>query len=195
MVLMVKLEGDGAWPDLAGRDVIYLGNDAPPIQVTGLKGGTRRGAPSVALRLDLPDGRVVIAETSLKLFGVAADALRAHFGKAAAPGIQVPTPEVEADVDLGPCCACGGTGLHVRNVLRLHPKAPTPGRGWGCLQCGLPADGAIAVVCDDCLEAKAKLQAACRGYPGVDGRVPIAALTGEQRHYLAKHPVVWGRDE
>lgn len=29
-------------------------------------------------------------------------------------------------------------------------RAPLAGTGWGCATCGLDADGAIAVVCDEC---------------------------------------------
>ncbi len=79
--LDLKLDGDNAYPDLAGRSetVIHLGNDAPPIGITALEGGMASGRVSVMLRLDLPDGRVVLAETSLRLFLLAADALRARY--------------------------------------------------------------------------------------------------------------------
>lgn len=82
-VLRIVLQ-EPHWPELAkaqreGR-VIHLGNDAPPIGVGGLAGGMSSGKPSVALRIDLPDGRHVIAETSLALFLMAADALKARFG-------------------------------------------------------------------------------------------------------------------
>ncbi len=73
-----------SWPDLDQKikdgDVIHLGADSPPIQVAGLTSGMRSGAPSVAIRIDLPDGKTAIAETSLKLFLTAADALKARFG-------------------------------------------------------------------------------------------------------------------
>jgi hypothetical protein len=38
------------------------------------------GKPSVALGFELPDGRWVLAETSLALFLTAAEALRARYG-------------------------------------------------------------------------------------------------------------------
>jgi hypothetical protein len=65
---------------------------------------------------------------------------------------------------------------------------PTPGRGWGCVVCDLPADGALAVVCDACLEKRAPLRFACQGYPGKDGRVPIDLLFGDHNHDMSKHP-------
>lgn len=78
--LKVILNGDGCWPDLAERRVVHLGNGAPPIQVAGLEGGMTSGAASVSIRVDLPDGTVVVAETSLRLFLAAAAALSARFG-------------------------------------------------------------------------------------------------------------------
>jgi hypothetical protein len=90
--------------------------------------------------------------------------------------------ESNADqLDLGTCCACGGT-QGVRNVIMLDKKAPIPGRGWGCVVCKLPLDGAIAVLCDDCLDSKAEIRFACRGYPATDGRVPIGELSGLHEH-------------
>lgn len=65
--LIVSLENP-PWPELADRNVIHLdGNTSPPLMVAPLKGGMSSGAPSVAFRIDLPDGRHVLAETSLKL--------------------------------------------------------------------------------------------------------------------------------
>jgi hypothetical protein len=90
--------------------------------------------------------------------------------------------------DLGPCCICGGT-LSVRTVIMLAVKNQVPGHGWGCVQCGLPADGASAVVCDACvarhvdgLSLYSALRFACRGYPAEDGRVSIEALTEAHEH-------------
>lgn len=80
--LSLQLDGDAAYPDLLDRaaDVIHLANDAPPIGVTALPGGMTSGRTSVMLRIDLPDGRVVLAETSLRLFLLTADMLRARYG-------------------------------------------------------------------------------------------------------------------
>jgi hypothetical protein len=95
--------------------------------------------------------------------------------------------------DLGSCCICGGTD-GVVNIIMLSHKNPIPGRGWGCFVCGLPSDGATAVVCRDCFgegedpaEVASRLRWACRGYPGSDGRVPIAELTGVHEHDEVAH--------
>ena len=52
----------------------------------------------------------------------------------------------------GPCCRCGTTATAVDTIIMLPFQAPIAGHGWGCLQCGLPPDGAIAVVCDACAQ-------------------------------------------
>ena len=70
--MTINLNGDGAWPDLSTRKVIHLDQNAPPIKVAVLDKGMISGRPSVAIRLELPDGEVVIAETTARLFcGVA----------------------------------------------------------------------------------------------------------------------------
>lgn len=80
-IMKVIAEGDGAWTDLEGRmaDVIHLKDDVV-IQVVALSGGMVSGRPSVSLRFDLPDGKVMIAETSVVLFLAAAEILRARYG-------------------------------------------------------------------------------------------------------------------
>jgi hypothetical protein len=80
VALSLILHGDLAFPELKDKPVIHLGNDAPPIVIAGLEHGTESGAPSIVMRLDLPDGQTVLAETTLKLFLTAADALRTRFG-------------------------------------------------------------------------------------------------------------------
>ena len=77
--MVIKLTGDGAWPDLAEKDVIHLANGAPPIRVCVIDAGLVSGRPSVALRLDLPDGRVVVAETTARLFVSAGRAIAARY--------------------------------------------------------------------------------------------------------------------
>lgn len=92
------------------------------------------------------------------------------------------------EIYLGTCCACGGSE-NVRNIICLDRKGPTPGKGWGCLVCGLPPDGAVAVLCDECLEQGTAIRFVCIGYPASDGRMPIEELSGEPfEHNLAYHP-------
>lgn len=93
-------------------------------------------------------------------------------------------------VQLGPCCICTGY-RKVRNVLLLDALCPIPGKGWGCLACNLAQNGAIAVVCDSCLQTYgdpvANLRFACTGFPGTDGRTPIEELEGHWKHDVTQH--------
>lgn len=77
--MSIILDGDNAWPDLKDKPPIHLGNGAPPLQVAVLKGGMTSGRPSIAIRADLPDGRVLVAETTARLFVSAARAIEARY--------------------------------------------------------------------------------------------------------------------
>jgi hypothetical protein len=84
----------------------------------------------------------------------------------------------EDAIRLGPCCVCRREGPTVRNILMLPHRTALPEHGGhGCFVCGMPLVGAVAVVCDSCMEPTetiyARLVDACRGYPGEDGREPI----------------------
>jgi hypothetical protein len=76
--MVIKLDGDNAWPDLQAKPFIHLGEGSPAIQLAVLGGGMKSGRPSVALRFELPDGRTVVAETSARLFCTAAKAIMAR---------------------------------------------------------------------------------------------------------------------
>ncbi len=78
--LDIHIEGDGVWGDLLERnkeDIIHI---TEHMAVAALSSGMTSGRPSVAIRFDLPDGKVVIAETSMRLFLGAADMFRARYG-------------------------------------------------------------------------------------------------------------------
>lgn len=78
--MTIMLPGsEPVWPELQPAEIIHIANDAPPIQVAVLASGMQSGLPSVALRVDLPDGKIVIAETSARLFCMAARAILARF--------------------------------------------------------------------------------------------------------------------
>jgi hypothetical protein len=77
--MIVIPNGDNCWPDLRDKPIVHLANDAPPIAVAVLDGGMASGKPSLTLRLDLPDGRTVLAETSARLFCSAARAIMAKY--------------------------------------------------------------------------------------------------------------------
>jgi hypothetical protein len=92
---------------------------------------------------------------------------------------------------LGPCCVCE-TQHGVRNIVCLDMPCPTPGRGWGCVVCDVPCNGAVAVLCDTCLKLTegrvADIDYVCTGHPATDGRTPMAAVSGVFGHDMLRHP-------
>ena len=77
LALVIKLDGDGMLEGTPKEEIVHV---TGPITIGALTGGMQSGAPSVAIAIRLPDGRVVLAETSMKLFFGAARAFRAKFG-------------------------------------------------------------------------------------------------------------------
>lgn len=73
------MRGDGAFADLSKEPekAVFVPADSP-IHVALLDGGMMSGRPSVAIRLDLPDGKSVVAQTSARLFVAAARAIMAR---------------------------------------------------------------------------------------------------------------------
>ena len=83
--LDIRMEGDGIWPDLPELDAAGLlingmggGLDAK-LTLAALPHGTVEGRPSITIRADFPDGRVVLLETTMRLFLTAARAFAARY--------------------------------------------------------------------------------------------------------------------
>ncbi len=91
---------------------------------------------------------------------------------------------------LGTCCICGSSEA-VRTFVCLNKKCSVPGTGWGCVVCGIKADGAMAVICDACCDSVADVLGALRfvirGYPSNQGREPIGAVSGTHEHNMGYH--------
>lgn len=90
--------------------------------------------------------------------------------------------ELDADTPrLGKCCICEQEGSSVRNLLMLSQRSPEPGTGcWGCFQCDLPMEGAVAVLCDPCTEklhGGEAIRYACLGAPSENRRIPLEQLS------------------
>jgi hypothetical protein len=75
----LKLDGDNAWPDLRDKPIIHVLPDTV-WRIAVIPYGMVSGKVSVALRLDLPDGQVIIAETSLALLSAAVRSIWARYG-------------------------------------------------------------------------------------------------------------------
>ena len=92
--------------------------------------------------------------------------------------------------DLGTCCICG-VSSDVLNVVMLNRRGAVRGHGWGCLECGLPCNGAIAVLCDKCLPDwladTSKLKFVGRGGPAAGERIAIDELPPGDFDHLYEH--------
>lgn len=73
----IELDGDKCWPDLATRTTV----EGTLVGIATLAGGTTEGRPSVTFRIELEDGTVVLAQTTLRLFQGAAAAFRGKYGE------------------------------------------------------------------------------------------------------------------
>lgn len=88
-------------------------------------------------------------------------------------------PEFDDEVRfVGSCCACRREDVRLRNVVCMTFRAPSGalGKGWGCVVCAIPADGAIAVVCDECMAAERPIVDVCAGYARDPERTPAEPL-------------------
>lgn len=101
---------------------------------------------------------------------------------------------MDDESSLGKCCICEAENRSVRNLITLHKKIPDGEKGgWGCFTCGSPSRGAVAVLCDDCLDKTMadetiEIKFACLGYPGENRRIEIKELTEDFDHDMSKHP-------
>jgi hypothetical protein len=80
VALRIIVDGEGALPELAPAVAAGRLVRAPLATLAALPGGMQSGEPSVAAVIDLPDGRVVFAETSLRMLLAACDAFVARHG-------------------------------------------------------------------------------------------------------------------
>lgn len=105
------------------------------------------------------------------------------------------SPASQTTCDSLGCCGCGQSIVTRLNVVMLDHKAAIAGTGWGCVQCGLPTDGAYAILCDLCAEADpivGSIREAVVGYPRGGGREPIEVTNARPRHEhdMSKHPEI-----
>ena len=70
------LDGDGAVADLAGKRDTIIHLPDPTLTLIRLPHGMRSGATSLVIRIELPDGRAVLAETSLAAWQMATAGLK-----------------------------------------------------------------------------------------------------------------------
>lgn len=77
--LSIHINGDGCWPDVTpeSEQLTWLHSTTENLSIARLPAGMQSGASSVAIRVNTPDGRIVVVEVSMKLFQAAAQAFAA----------------------------------------------------------------------------------------------------------------------
>ncbi len=86
-VIKLILKGESAFSDLIGRpkDIIHLKS---PFTVAALASGMKSGHPSLAIRIDLPENKVLIQETSVAAWLAVARVLEVKYGRKLAKNIE-----------------------------------------------------------------------------------------------------------
>ena len=96
--------------------------------------------------------------------------------------------------DYGTCCICEQEiedPVLLSLSFKIHVESETK---WGCYQCGLPNEGAVAVICDDCFDEddvdfEDKIKYLMNGGRG---RIPVPPVEDRIPHEcdLSLHPEV-----
>jgi hypothetical protein len=85
----------------------------------------------------------------------------------------------------------------VRHLVFVNRRAPIPGTGWGCIACGLPNDGAVAVLCDMCFKFERigpRLRFVVKGYVSERKRALLADCIIPFEHNIYFHPELTWKD-
>lgn len=72
--LDVHIDGDGAWPDLIDDQGNKNFTEGQLVGVARITNGTTGGSSSVTFRIELPDGRIILAQTTFSLIYQATNA-------------------------------------------------------------------------------------------------------------------------
>lgn len=94
----------------------------------------------------------------------------------------------------GPCCCCEGDVARNPALMMLEFQGPGGFTGWGCLVCGLPPRGAIAVLCQACMRAQRLPQFVAAGRNVGDNlrvRLDEKFTQVPFTHRLEMHPELW----
>ena len=97
--------------------------------------------------------------------------------------------------ELGTCCVCEGE-MEICNILQLGYKVESE-TGWGCLQCGLAMEGAVALVCDTCFIAYGnEIEDQIKYLVSDKERIPVPPVENRvtHKHDLSLHPEYTGAD-
>lgn len=88
IALDIFVDGEGMLNDVPMSKIVNASN-VSSIKLGVLNAGLESGKPSVGIAIPLPDGKVVLAQTSLKLFQQAAAIFTAKYGSQLDEGFPV----------------------------------------------------------------------------------------------------------
>jgi hypothetical protein len=216
-VFALRLHADGSTSILARRPDLALdelkfdwGSDTPALSTTHLAAALLADAigDAVAEQLDVAFADYLAGGDDDAMLLTREEIREWHRELSAdEPAIEPPDDPDEDDPDeddslasqpFGACCLCQRSGPTVRNFVTLPERAPVPGTGWGCVECGLPADGAMAIVCDPCADRLQEelnsdsIREVIYGLPARGGRCPRAADPEAFVHDRSRHVELQG---
>lgn len=98
--------------------------------------------------------------------------------------------------EFGTCCACESE-MEICGIVQLDYKVESES-GWGCVQCGLSTEGAMAIVCGDCYDKYGEDIEDQIKYlmNGKKGRISVPPVENRvtHEHNLSLHPEYEGAD-
>ena len=89
----------------------------------------------------------------------------------------------------GACCICEAETADVQNIIMLDYKTRSESV-WGCYVCWLPFEGAVACVCDTCIEKYDNVEAEIKFLMDSHRRIPVPPVEERvlHQHNLSLHP-------
>ena len=80
-MINIHLDGDGCWPDLADKmgteNLIEVRN----IEIGVLERGMTSGRTSISIKINLPDGKIVLYQGSLREFILGVETIKTRYAE------------------------------------------------------------------------------------------------------------------
>ena len=93
--------------------------------------------------------------------------------------------------EYGTCCICSEDIIGISYIVELYFKAPAECQSsWGCFKCGLPNEGAIAIICEKCADTDDVYEDIRFIMDGFEDRLPVPPKCERVHHDhdYARHP-------
>ena len=126
--MQIEIDGQGGkYAELLqrykARGGLIKAPDEVPIRVETLDHGMQSGAPSIVFLIELPDrGQIIFAETSLKLFQMAAAVTLARYGDATEGAALGRLHEGKFELTLSAPAECAGCHSQIPGSCKFCPE-------------------------------------------------------------------------